>query len=56
NSPTGEVAEGHIKRVKGVAPIKADDAKVETKDAVVDDDAAEAADDRYHKGDARDAR
>jgi tRNA-dihydrouridine synthase 3 len=30
------------------------DAKVETKDAVVDDDAAEAADDRYHKGDARD--
>ncbi|KAF1354446.1 FMN-linked oxidoreductase [Lizonia empirigonia] len=30
------------------------DAKVQTKDAVVDDDAAEAADDRYHKRDARD--
>jgi tRNA-dihydrouridine synthase 3 len=34
--------------------IHRNDNKVETKDAAVDDDAAEAADDRYHKGDARD--
>jgi tRNA-dihydrouridine synthase 3 len=36
--------------------IHRSDNKPETKDAVVDDDAAEAADDRYHKGDSRDAR
>jgi len=48
-----------IKRVKGVAPIKAEflihrsDNNITTKDAAVDDEAAEAADDRYKK-DARD--
>ncbi|KAF1851457.1 tRNA-dihydrouridine(47) synthase [NAD(P)(+)] [Cucurbitaria berberidis CBS 394.84] len=55
-----EAAENSVKRVKGVAPIKAEflihrsDNKTDTRDENVDDDAAEAADDRYHKGDARD--
>ncbi|KAF2127980.1 tRNA-dihydrouridine(47) synthase [NAD(P)(+)] [Dothidotthia symphoricarpi CBS 119687] len=55
-----EMSESSVKRQKGVAPIKAEylihrsDKIVETKDKAVDDDAAEAADDRYHKPDARD--
>ncbi|KAF1943544.1 tRNA-dihydrouridine(47) synthase [NAD(P)(+)] [Clathrospora elynae] len=64
NSQDIEDADSSVKRVKGVAPIKAEflihrsGNKVDTKDEVVDDDAAEAAD-AYHKGekaDARDAR